>query len=340
MTTDKPFQTIDSQIKILSEERHLNFLNKEAAADTLRRYGYYEIINGYKDNFLVDPHDDSKGYLATANFEHIFALFTLDKNIRQDVMQALGEFETTFTQALAYAIADKISEDFTRYTAPSHYNAGASHWSRGHRYTVRDGVIKTFNKVNRSTIDPFEFYNRRHGNIPPWIMVKGLTFGNVLYWYQICKPEVRLQVISSMFGLDEDVVNVLDPELKLKQAFGDVLDLFLTYRNLAAHGDRIYNHRSRRHRLRWSPFIYRKNVIDISRNKFSQGHMRSSLGAVIACLSLFENKDPYSDLWIMLGIHIGNYLRSFPEDESFIMSSAEFQNKQMYELIEKQKNSK
>ena len=47
----KPFTTIDQQIKIL-KDRNLKFLNEKAAREHLRSYGYYEIINGYKDYLL------------------------------------------------------------------------------------------------------------------------------------------------------------------------------------------------------------------------------------------------------------------------------------------------
>lgn len=52
MKKDKPFLSIDGQIKKLKNERHLIINSEENAARLLKRYGYYEIINGYKENFL------------------------------------------------------------------------------------------------------------------------------------------------------------------------------------------------------------------------------------------------------------------------------------------------
>ena len=48
----KPFKTIDEQIEIL-KDRHLKFINEEAAKSNLISYGYYEIVNGYKDYLLL-----------------------------------------------------------------------------------------------------------------------------------------------------------------------------------------------------------------------------------------------------------------------------------------------
>ena len=83
----KPFLTIDKQIELL-EQRGLLFQNKEAAKKDLLSYGYYEIINGYKDCFLANPLDSEDKFKAGITFEHIFQLFTLDRKIRSEVMSA------------------------------------------------------------------------------------------------------------------------------------------------------------------------------------------------------------------------------------------------------------
>lgn len=49
----KPFRQIQDQINIL-KKRNMIFLNEDADANILRDYGYYEIINGYKDKFMID----------------------------------------------------------------------------------------------------------------------------------------------------------------------------------------------------------------------------------------------------------------------------------------------
>jgi hypothetical protein len=49
----KTFKSIEDQIKIL-KGRGLAFNNEEGAKNLLLQYGYYEIVNGYKDS-LVDP---------------------------------------------------------------------------------------------------------------------------------------------------------------------------------------------------------------------------------------------------------------------------------------------
>lgn len=57
---DKNFTTFEEQINIL-KNRNLKFTSEESALTALKRYGYYNIINGYKDPY-VDIIDDKEHY--------------------------------------------------------------------------------------------------------------------------------------------------------------------------------------------------------------------------------------------------------------------------------------
>ncbi|WP_225352223.1 Abi family protein [Limosilactobacillus equigenerosi] len=105
---------------------------------------------------------------------------------------------------------------------------------------------KKLNKTYNSKANPIKYYREKYGNVPPWIIVKGLTFGESIYWYKLSKPNIRVKIISRMFGLNPEIIDAADKDLKIKQLFGDLLSLYLTYRNQCAHGGRIYNHRSKK----------------------------------------------------------------------------------------------
>ena len=322
MQTDKPFKSIDEQIRILKVERKLTINNVEAAKDILQRYGYYEIINGYKTPFLNDPSDDNKGYKENATFEHIFDLYKLDRDIRKDLLQSLEYFEQTFKQALAYSVAKIISDDQTRYTAQSHYNTGKTHHNHRRIYNDRDRLLKKFNKLIHSDKQPFKHYREDHHNIPPWIMVKGMTFGESIYWYRLSKPEVRFNVISKLLDIDPTLLRASNSSLKISQTIGDLLGLYLNYRNLTAHGGRIYNHRSEIYKIRWLPLIYPR-FINATRQEFNKNQFRSSLGIVMRTLKIFDNPEPSNNLEIWLQIHLKSYLKKYKEDEKFLLEAME-----------------
>lgn len=327
--TDKPFKSIDDQLKILTEERNLNIINVSAAKDALQSYGYYEIINGYKDPFLINPDNDDEGYKDNSNFEHIFSLFELDRDIRDTVLKSLVEFELIFKQALAYSIANLISDSNTIYTEASHYNAGNTlyHDQHGNTVTDRTKLLNKINKLLHSSNQPFKHYRENHGNVPPWIIVKGLTFGESIFLYRLSNPDVRLSTISIMTGLDTGMIELSDSVLEIKQAFSDLLLLYLDYRNLTAHGGRVYNHNARRNRIRhYSSFIYRETIIPLTNTQFQKGVMRGSVGTVLKTLNIFDNTNPSNSLYSWLKVYLDQYLKKYPEDEELLLTAMELEN--------------
>lgn len=325
MITDKPFKTIKEQIQIL-KNRNLIFLNEETAKNALSRYGYYEIINGYKDHFLNEKGNDELGFKTGTTFEHIYALYSLDKDISRDLLKALEDFEQTFKQSLAYVISENISEIDSSYCAVSHFNTGKTYGRdrRGNLKCDRARLLKRFDKIKRTDNEPFHHYSANHNNIPPWIMVKGLTFGQFLYWYRLSKPTIRHKTILRLIGAQK-IFSQNDQLLReFYQLYGDIFALYLSYRNLTAHGGRVFNNRSKKHALRKSPILYNSDRINVSNRAFNKGKYRSSIGMVIYTLGLFDNSQPayYAYVWILA--ELKNYLKKYPEDKDYLIKSMEF----------------
>ncbi|QPC21018.1 Abi family protein [Lacticaseibacillus paracasei subsp. tolerans] len=345
---DKPFKTIDEQLSILHDQRGLSVLNVEAAKKALTRYGYYEIINGYKEPFLNDPSNDDKGFRPDANFEHIFQLFILDKHIRECTLQGIEEFESTFKQAVAYSISKCISPNQQIYTDKAYYNRGKIyHQHDGTPRTIppfneRDKMLYNFGQLLCSNDQPYKYYREHHGNIPPWIMIKNLMLGQVIYWYKLSKPEIRLDIISRMLSMDSTMIEALDENMKIRQSFGDLLDLVLDYRNLTAHGGRVYNHRAPNHELHSSLFLLRKDILNISKTKHHTGYRKSSIGALILTLGIINNPDPKQTISSWIDVHLAEYLKNFPQDENMLMQAMELEDtripKNVHALIENAKS--
>lgn len=331
MKKEKPFKTIDEQIGIL-KERGLLFLNEPAARDTLITFGYYEIINGYKYSFLTDPKDDTKGFKPNTTFEHIFALFELDRQLRIYVLDAMERFEQSFKQALAYVIAGEISEISSHYLAVSHYNTGKAR--RGRSKNDREFLLFYCQKVLKNKNDPYKYYHDKYDNIPPWILVKGLQFGNAIALFKLSKPTIRNKVICRMTNIDYELLDSIDEDFSVRQSFNDLLALFLNYRNIAAHGGRIYSHRTKKYKVRNSRFIYRDNFfmrLDENSNK----NFNSSLGLIIRALNLFRDANNYSELLAHTQVALESYFEKYPDDTDFIFKETQLKNTYIERIIKR-----
>jgi abortive infection bacteriophage resistance protein len=75
-------------------------------------------------------------------------------------------------------------------------------------------------------------YMSNYGYIPLWILVKVLSFGIVSELYTILKEEDQ-ESISSFYGIDPSTLAIY-------------LSVLSNYRNLCAHEDILYDHRTQR----------------------------------------------------------------------------------------------
>ncbi|MBI6596723.1 hypothetical protein DB330_01840 [Lacticaseibacillus casei] len=243
-----------------------------------------------------------------------------------------------------------ISPDQQIYTDRAYYNRGKIYYQHDGSprttppFNERDKMLYNFGKLLGSNDQPYKYYRENHGNIPPWIMIKNLMLGQVIYWYKLSKPKVRLDIISRMLSMDSTVIEALDETMRIRQSFGDLLDLVLDYRNLTAHGGRVYNHRASDHELHSSPFLLRKNILNISKAKHRTGYRKSSIGALILTLGIINNPDPKQTISSWIDVLLANYLQNFPQDENMLIQAMELEDttipKSVHTLIGGNKSDK
>lgn len=315
---DKPFKTVKEQIEIL-KSRNLLFHDEETASKSLHRYGYYEIINGYKDNFMIDPTNDDKGFKPNISFDQIYQLFVVDQNLRSATVEALEFFEANLRQVVAYVVSKYISCNQDEYIDRKKYNHGPRYrYNNGFVYPI-DKLMNTLKKITERNDQPFKHYREDHGNVPPWIVVKRLSLGNLIWWTRLLKGPQKAQVISRMMGLPIEIVH---GNTELSEIFGDYLSLVLDYRNIAAHGGRIYNHYSSKHKLSYRGELYSR-YFKVTKEEYSQERGQSRLGVLLNGLTIFENKEPYLILKNSITKSLKQYLSFYPTDKNYLLNSME-----------------
>ncbi|MED4589410.1 Abi family protein [Priestia flexa] len=176
---ERPFRTLDEQIKILIG-RKLVIDDIEGAKFLLTKHGYYSIINGYKDIFLKVKtsltEDDC--FKENVNFNEIINLYRFDVEVRNSILSALENIESTLQTNIAYILSDKYGDKQQDYLRPSNFRLGQR--TRNGRMQ-RDVLLENLKAICIKDQHPMKHYRTRYGNVPPWILVKGLTFGNIIY---------------------------------------------------------------------------------------------------------------------------------------------------------------
>lgn len=286
---------------------------------------------------MIDENDDNKGFISGITFNHIYDLYKLDDDIRNAIRHSMENFENTFKQALADIISDDISTDDDIYTSKNNYHRGKfkkcikvgnkNHRKQKRIYDIDNLIYYGFDYIKNLDKHPYKYYRENHGNIPPWIMVKGLTLGSTKYWYSLSNKYIKEKVISKMLGFDITNPICKYDEDDIIKAFNDILDLYLSYRNLSSHGGRSFSYRSRKHKIRnYSKLIYQNDkLIKVSKRQFKKGKLRSSVGAVINTLELFDNDEPLFSLMAEITILSTKYLESYPEDLEYLLKKMELE---------------
>ncbi|MFM1580869.1 Abi family protein [Helcococcus bovis] len=302
----KEFKTIDEQIKIL-KDRDLLFDNEEDARNKLFRYGYYEIVNGYKD-FILKETDK---FIEGETFEHLFSLFTLDMNLQKEIMDATKRFELIVKTALAYHLSDKYGHLESNYLKRTNFKSG----HRVNGIFQIDQLLNTFNKVINDDNEPFNHYKINQHHTPAWILFKGVTLGSLKNFYKLQKSDIKEKVIRTVLGIPIST----DVDEDIKNLFSTILYLSHKFRNRAAHNGRIFSYNPR---YNDSPFISNfHNNIHITREMFNSGYGKNDLYTFINYLKVLDELNIFAASKVGIEFYINKHLSIYPKDKQLLFEN-------------------
>lgn len=226
------FTTIDEQIEIL-KRRHLLFLDEKLARDSLQAYGYYTLINGYKEPYVYLDEDGNEFYKEGTYFEQICSLFNLDAELRYAVLTSMLALEDHLRSVTSYVIGEHFGSDDSVYLNRENYKDRPV----SNKNFSLDSILDTMQHTLRSNREPILYHRQHYNNVPPWILVKGLYMNTLVNFIRFQKKYVKEEMLHIIYGISPEVA-ALD---SVKELFMSTLFISLDYRNMAAHGGRTYN---------------------------------------------------------------------------------------------------
>ena len=253
-----------------SNEELINYLlskgvvisNKKDALEKIERYTYYSIVNTYKNIFK----DKNGNYIKDVSFDDIYALFEFDKNLKNIILKYCLEIETVIKSVMANQIS-KV------YGVKDYLNT--SNWDASINTDIKENLFK---KINNEIEKDYNIhtavthYIDKYGFVPPFVLVKILTFGVASSYYGLLKQSDR-QAIAKYFKISDKL---------LKQ----ILKNLTTIRNVAAHSDRLYNYTSK--------FYLSFKLID---NNYIKSDNITNLYMVVRCMEKLLTKEQYKELY-------------------------------------------
>lgn len=320
----KPFSNINKQLSIL-KSRNLTVQNDELAISSLMRYGYYEIVNGYK-SFLLESTGSGDKYKNDATFIQLIRLYELDKSIRSAVMLATLEIELSLRTAIAYTLSEDFGVREQEYLNFRNFIQGESFEEHGRRTNERSAMLNILNGILNRDVEPLNHYRNNHGHIPPWILMKETSFGNLKHIFKLLKGPQKKKVISICYGINPH--NVTDNHIKL---FKDSLALINAFRNRAAHNGRIFNFKPEKYPIRYNNIFHPKN--NFSSSSYRNGRGKNDLYTLYKVLEEFENINARFNLEFYLSYNIGRHCNDSPNDLTLLITEMGFPQPVMESLI-------
>ena len=195
--------------------------NKEDALNKIKTYSYYSIINTYKDVFK----NTNNEYKKNVSFDEIYALFEFDKNLRSIFLKYSLEIEIILKSLLAETLSSRYG--IKDYLVKENFDDTVNKTTITESINV---IIEEINKQNGKH-EAVTHYIDEYGFVPPFVLTKILTLGELSRLYAMLKQSDR-QSISKNFKLSDKV---------LKQIIVNMTMI----RNICAHNDRLFSFHSK-----------------------------------------------------------------------------------------------
>ena len=266
----KDFKTLDEQIEIL-KNRGLVINDVEKAESLLLSENYF-FINGYRHIFLKS-HKDSN-FIKGTTFEELYAVFQFDRNFRNVLFKNLLIVENNLKSIISYRLSKKYGVKEKDYLKPSNFSLDSKKVRQ-----VNDVLnkIKRQIKINGRQHSATLHYLSNYGYVPLWILVKLLSFGMINEFYSILKPEDKLS-IAQYYNLDVETLGIY-------------IGLLSNYRNLCAHEDIVYEHRTQKER----PDTKFHRLLDIPMMNDEYEYGKNDMFSVVIMLKQVLNESDFTD---------------------------------------------
>lgn len=223
--TEKIFKTIDEQVDIL-KRKGLIVDNNEKTREILFRENYF-FISGYRHLFMTK--ESGKKFLPGTTFEELYATFLFDRAIRNTFFKNILIVENNIKSIISYQLSRKYGFKEKDYLEPQNFSQDSLQSRQV--YDVLNKVKRQI-RVNGRKHTATYHYIENYGYIPLWILVKVLSFGIMAEFYDILKDEDKVE-ISNFYKVNSEVLGIY-------------LSLLSNFRNVCAHEDILYDHRTQR----------------------------------------------------------------------------------------------
>ena len=267
--TGKIFKTLDEQVEIL-KNKGLVIKDEAKARNILLRENYF-FISGYRHLFTIEKDK----FLTGTTFEELYATFLFDRAIRNTFFKNILVVENNIKSITRYQLSRKYGFKEKDYLNPDNFSQDSLQSRQV--YDVLNKVKRQIRVNGRKHTATFH-YIEHYGYIPFWILVKVLSFGIMAEFFDILKYEDQ-EDISNFYQINPEVLEIY-------------LSLLSNFRNVCAHEDILYDHRTQR----FIPDTKYHKLLNIPQNEDGYIYGKNDLFSLVIMMKILLSKDDFEDM--------------------------------------------
>ena len=279
MKNIKTFKTLDEQIDIL-KSRGLVITDLEKTKNILLRENYF-FISGYRHLFMKSWKD--RNFIPGTTFEELYAMFVFDRRVRNIFFKNLLIIENNIKSLISYELSRKYGFKEKEYLNPKNFSKDPM--KARQVYDILNKVKRQI-RVNGKQHSATMHYITNYGYIPLWILVKVLSFGIVGELFNILDDKDQID-IASFYDLDVETLSIY-------------LSILSNYRNLCAHEDILYDHRTQK--VIPDTKYHRLLNIDMTDDEYNYG--KNDLFSVIIILKQLLTQNEFREFTNEIGFEL------------------------------------
>ncbi len=267
--TEKIFKTLDEQIDIL-KGKGLTVKDETKTREILLRENYF-FISGYRHLFTIEKDK----FLDGTTFEELYATFLFDRAIRNTFFKNILVVENNIKSITSYQLSRKYGFKEKDYLNPNNFSQDSLQTRQV--YDVLNKVKRQIRVNGRKHTATFH-YIEHYGYIPFWILVKVLSFGIMAEFFDILKYEDQ-EDISNFYKINPEVLGIY-------------LSLLSNFRNVCAHEDILYDHRTQR----VIPDTKYHELLNIPKDDDGYIYGKNDLFSLVIMMKVLLSKDDFEDM--------------------------------------------
>lgn len=279
MSRNKIFKNLNEQIDIL-KEKGLIIHDIDMAKEILFRENYF-FVSGYRWLFMNSKRD--KQFIPGTTFEELYATFVFDRQIRNLMFKYILVIENNMKSIMSYQLSKQYGYKEKEYLNPKNFTQDTAKGRQVHDVLNK---IKRQIRINGKQHTATMHYLNNYGYLPLWILVKVLSFGMISELYNILRIEDQCE-IAEVYNLDTETLITY-------------LSLLSNYRNLCAHEDILYDHRTQKV-IPTTRFHY---MLDIETMDDEYIYGKNDLYALVIIMKQMLRKEEFRDFIYELGYEI------------------------------------